>query len=111
MTMAERQNPKLIDTQRRMRISKGAGIQPNVITQLIKQFETMKPLMQAMTSGGLGDRMRMMQQMRDSGMLSDPSGRGMKVKKGTGKRLSAAERDKLKKERDKMARRMKRKGS
>ena len=109
MTMAERRNPKMIDAQRRTRIAKGAGVQTPVVSQLIKQFEVMKPLMQGMAGKGVGDRMKMMQQLQASGAMGDPSMQGMKVKKGTGKRLSKGEREKLKKEREKMKRRMKRK--
>ncbi len=110
MTLEERRNPKIIDAPRRTRIAQGAGIQTPVISQLIKQFEVMKPMMQAMSGSGAGERMRMMQQLQSSGAMMDPSMRGMKMKKGTGKRLSNAEREKLKKERDKLARRSKRKG-
>src|SRR6056297_4219010 len=111
MTPAERKNPKIIDAVRRTRIAKGAGVQSPVISQLVKQFETMKPLMQMMAGKGAGDRMKMMQQMQASGAMTDPSGGmgGLKVKKGTGKRLSPAERAKQKKERDKLKRRMNRK--
>ena len=109
MTMAERRNPKLIDAHRRTRIANGAGVQTPVVSQLIKQFEVMKPLMQGMAGKGVGDRMKMMQQLQASGAMSDPSMKGMKIKKGTGKRLSAAERAKQKKERDKMMRRLKKK--
>lgn len=108
MTMAERRNPKLIDAHRRNRIAKGAGVQTPVVSQLIKQFEIMKPMMQGMASGGTGDRMKMMQQLQASGM-GDPSMAGIKTKKSTGKRLSPAERLQQKKERDKLMRRMKRK--
>ena len=110
MTMEERRNPKLIDAHRRTRIAKGAGVQSPVITQLVKQFEMMKPLMQGMMGQGAGGRMKMMQQMQSSGMLNNPGMGGMKVKKGTGERLSPAEKKKRKKERDKMLRKMKRKG-
>jgi signal recognition particle subunit SRP54 len=108
MTMEERRNPKIIDTHRRNRIARGAGVQTPVITQLIKQFDVMKPLMQGMAGKGVGDRMKMMQQLQASGMMDDPTMRGMKMKKGTGKRLTPAERAKQKKERDKMLRRLKR---
>ncbi len=108
MTMEERENPKLIDAQRRTRIARGAGVQTPVITQLIKQFEVMKPLMQGMAGKGVGDRMKMMQQLQSSGAMEDPTMRGLKVKKGTGKRLTPAQRAKQKKERDKMRRRLKR---
>ena len=109
MTMEERRNPKLIDAQRRTRIATGAGVQTPVVSQLIKQFDVMKPLMQGMAGKGAGDRMKMMQQLQASGAMNDPSMQGMKVKKGTGKRLSASERAKQKKERDKLKRKMKRK--
>ncbi|MGC6447043.1 MAG: signal recognition particle protein [Rubripirellula sp.] len=108
MTMAERRNPKIIDAHRRNRIAQGAGVQTPVVSQLIKQFEVMKPLMQGMAGQGVGDRMKMMQQLQASGAMSDPSMRGMKVKKSTGKRLTASERAKQKRERDKLRRRMKR---
>jgi signal recognition particle subunit SRP54 len=107
MTMAERRNPKAIDAQRRHRIAKGAGVQMPVVTQLIKQFEVMKPLMQGMAGGGMGDRMKMMQQLQASGAMNDPTMSGIKTKKSTGKRLSNAERAQMKKQRDKMKRKMK----
>ncbi|MDG2222758.1 MAG: signal recognition particle protein [Rubripirellula sp.] len=109
MTMEERRNPKLIDSQRRTRIASGAGVQTPVVSQLIKQFEVMKPMMQGMAGKGVGDRMKMMQQLQSSGAMNDPTMKGMRVKKGTGKRLNASERAKQKKERDKLMRRSKRK--
>lgn len=109
MTAAERRNPKIIDASRRTRIAKGAGIQAPMVSQLVKQFETMKPMMQMMAGQGAGDRMAMMRQLQSSGAMADPSMRGMKVKKSTGKRLSNAERAKLKKERERELRRRRRK--
>ncbi len=107
MTMDERRHPKTIDAQRRTRIAKGAGVQTPVVSQLIKQFEVMKPMMQGMAGGSVGDRMKMMRQLQASGM-NDPTMQGLKTKKGTGKRLNPAERLKQKKQRDKMLRQMKR---
>ncbi|QDV65661.1 signal recognition particle protein [Crateriforma conspicua] len=110
MTQDERKNPKLIDAARRTRIAKGAGVQTPVVSQLVKQFEMMKPVMQMMAGKGAGDRMKMMQQLQASGAMTDPRGMGaVKVSKGTGKRLSPAEKAKQRKERDKLMRRMKRK--
>lgn len=110
MTAQERRNPKIIDAHRRARIAKGAGVQTPIITQLVKQFEMMKPLMQGMASGGAAEKMRMMQQLQAGSMSGDLSNMGLRTKKGTGKRLSPAERAKLKKERDKLLRQAKRKG-
>ncbi len=109
MTAAERRNPKLIDANRRNRIAKGAGVQAPLISQLVKQFEMMKPLMQGLAGQGIGDRMAMMRQLQQSGAMTDPSMRGLKVKKGTGKRLSNDERAKIKKERERELRRKRRK--
>ena len=108
MTMAERRNPKIIDTQRRNRISKGAGVQPQAISGLIKQFSIMAPMMQMAAGTGVKDRMQLMEQMKQS-MMNDPSMGGMKLKKSTGKKLSPKERDRLQKEREKKLRQMKRK--
>ncbi len=108
MTAKERRNPKIIDAARRTRIAKGAGVQTPLITQLVKQFEIMKPLMQGMAGQGVGDRMKMMQQLQASGAMSDPSMGGLRVKKSTGKRLSNEERERIRKQRDKELRKAKR---
>jgi signal recognition particle subunit SRP54 len=110
MTAQERRNPKIIDATRRTRIAKGAGVQSPVITQLVKQFEIMKPLMQGMAGSGVGDRMKMMQQLQSGNLMNELAMGGMKVKKSTGKRLSPEERAKLKKQREKELRQAKRKG-
>jgi len=108
MTMEERRNPRIIDARRRTRIASGAGVQSPVISQLVKQFEVMKPIMQSMAGKGVGDRMSMMRQLQASGAMHDPNMRGMKVKQNTGKRLTPAERKRQRKEREKMKRKLKR---
>jgi signal recognition particle subunit SRP54 len=109
MTAAERKDPKLIDGSRRNRIAKGCGANPSQISDLIKQFEMIKPMMLMATQGSVGDKMKMLQQMQ--GMMADnpmnPLG-GMKLKGNTGKRLTPKEREKLQKERDKLLRKKKR---
>ncbi len=108
MTPAERRNPKIIDTLRRNRIAKGAGVSPSLITNLIKQFSIMGPMMQMMAGGSGRDRMQMMQQMQQS-MLNDPTMSGIRTKKSTGTRLSTKDRQKMQKEREKELRKLKRK--
>jgi len=62
MTPAERANPKLLDTSRKKRISKGCGISLTEINQFITQFEQMRTMMTGMSEmknmfgkmGGLG---------------------------------------------------------
>jgi signal recognition particle subunit SRP54 len=108
MTRDERRNPKkVIDQSRRRRIAAGAGVEPHEVNELVKQFEPMADLMKKMSTMGMRDRMRTMQQMTQSGMLN-PGAQLMKQKKGTGKRLTSAEKARLRKLREKEARRKKR---
>ncbi len=107
MTLAERRNPKLIDPSRRQRIAMGAGVPPQEVNQLVKQFEMLAPLMQTMAGKGAGGRMEALRQLQDGGLL-DPGAKGPRTKKGTGRRLSPRERAKLKKQREKEKRRRQR---
>jgi signal recognition particle subunit SRP54 len=107
MTRAERRNPKIIDQSRRQRIAVGAGVQAHEVNQLVKQFDTMAPLMQTLAGKGIGGRMQAIREMQQSGVL-DPGGRMPRVKKGTGKRLTSQERARLKKIREKELRKRRR---
>jgi signal recognition particle subunit SRP54 len=111
MTLEERRNPKVIDPSRRNRIARGCGVQPVQVSDLIKQFEMIGPMLQMATSGSTGDKMKMLQQMQ--GMMAsnpfNPMG-GMKLKGNTGKRLTPKEREKMQRERDRMLRKKKRGG-
>jgi signal recognition particle subunit SRP54 len=107
MTPAERRSPtKNIDPSRRRRIAAGAGVQPNEVNDLVKQFDAMAQIMTSMAGKGMRERMKMMQQVQ-RGMMANPNGLS-KQKKGTGKRLSPKERAQLKKDREKELRRRKR---
>jgi signal recognition particle subunit SRP54 len=108
MTAAERRNPsKTVDQSRRRRIAAGAGVEPHQVNELIKQFDTMAPLMKEMSSLGMRDRFKKMQEMQQGGMFN-PGAKMSKAKVGTGKRLTPAERAKLRKQREKEARKKKR---
>lgn len=56
MTIAERRNPKIIDSRRRARIAKGSGSDPQDINKLLKMHEQMKEMMKMLQqmSGGKG---------------------------------------------------------
>lgn len=110
MTAEERRQPKLIDAHRRNRIAKGAGVQAHMVGQLIKQFEMMKPLLQGITGGSMGDRAKMMRQLQSGQLMNQLASGAVKTKKGTGKRLSPGERARLKKQREKQLRQLKRRG-
>ena len=109
MTLDERRNTKLIDPSRRNRIAQGAGVQTNEVTQLVKQYQQMKPMMEGMAGKGMKERMNTIRDLQDSA-LSDPSGQGKQPKGSTGKRLSAQERRKNRKQREKQLRKMRRQG-
>ncbi len=100
MTPNERQDPKVIEVSRRQRIAQGAGVKPQQVNELIKQYDTMKPLLTGMAGKGMGDRMQMMQDLQQK--MLDPTSRMPKTKKSTGKRLSPKQRAKEKKRRDKL---------
>jgi len=103
MTVSERNNPKLIDQTRRMRIAKGSGVAPNQINDLVKMFDSMKPMMQMAASGSLKDKMGAMANMQGM-MANNPFApmQGGKMKVGTGKRLTPKEREKMQRDREKL---------
>ena len=107
MTPEERRNPsRVIDQQRRRRIAVGAGVQPQEVGDLVKQFDGMAAMMKGMAGLGMRDRMREVQKLQAG--LTNPAVRLARPKGDTGKRLTADERRKLKKQREKDARRKKR---
>ncbi|MBQ9444780.1 MAG: signal recognition particle protein [Lachnospiraceae bacterium] len=52
MTPAERDDPKLLNPKRKMRIAKGSGVDIMYVNRLVKQFEQMSKMMKQMTGGG-----------------------------------------------------------
>ena len=107
MTPEERRNPsRIVDQTRRRRIAAGAGVRPQEVNDLVKQFDGMASMMKGMAGLGMKDRMREVQKMQSA--MGDPSGRLGRPKGDTGKRLTAEQRRKLKKQREKEARRRKR---
>jgi signal recognition particle subunit SRP54 len=59
MTPKERANPKIIDTSRRRRIAKGAGVDPADVSGLVKQFEPMRNMMKMMSGQSFMQRLKM----------------------------------------------------
>ena len=109
MTPAERRNPsKLVDQSRRRRIATGAGVEPHEVNELVKQFDGMASVMKEMAGLGMRDRFKKMQELQRG--LSNPNAQLQRQKVGTGKRLNSQERAKLRKQREKEARRKKRDG-
>jgi signal recognition particle subunit SRP54 len=100
MTPQERRNPKVIDPSRRARIAKGAGVQPQEVNALVKQYDFMKSMVTGMAGAGMGERMKMLNSLKDSALMN-PGAKLSGPKKGTGKRLTTEEKNKLRKQREK----------
>jgi signal recognition particle subunit SRP54 len=69
MTPKERTNPEVIEASRRRRIAKGAGVEPQDVSGLVKQFVQMRGVMKQMASLGLGGRLKMTQQLAKMGVM------------------------------------------
>ena len=69
MTPRERKDPEIIEASRRRRIAKGAGVDPQDVSGLVKQFTQMRGVMKQMAGLGIGGRLKMMQQLGRMGML------------------------------------------
>ncbi|ADB16930.1 signal recognition particle protein [Pirellula staleyi DSM 6068] len=109
MTPQERRIPKIIDMQRRQRIARGAGVQPQEVNELLKQYNTMAPIMKMMAGQGAGGRMAAIQQLQRSGAFN-PGAQLSRPKGDTGKRLSSEEKADLRKKREKELRKKRRGG-
>ncbi|MCG3128022.1 MAG: Signal recognition particle protein [Phycisphaerae bacterium] len=80
MTPRERADPDVIEASRRRRIARGAGVEPQDVSGLVKQFTQMRGMMKMMAGMGMGQRLKMTQQLAQGGMLE---GNIPKVKKGS----------------------------
>ena len=60
MTNEERENPKLLNASRRLRIAKGSGTQVQDINKFMKSFELTQSMMKKMKNGSLDPRMKKM---------------------------------------------------
>lgn len=108
MTAKERRNPKIIEPGRRNRIARGAGVQVQEVNALLKQYETMAPIMKMMAGKGMGQRMQALQDLQKGGAFNPGSMGPPKMKGDTGKRLTSKEKAELKKKREKELRKKKR---
>ena len=107
MTALERRDPSVISSPRRNRIAQGAGVQGGEVTQLIKQYEQMKPMMEGMAGKGMKERMKAVKELQD-GAMGGGMGGGTRQKKSTGTRLRASDKKKKRKDREKILRQSRR---
>jgi signal recognition particle subunit SRP54 len=107
MTPAERRDPDTIDISRRRRIAAGAGCEPQDVSGLVKQFDAMAAMVKQMSQMSMLDRVKTLSGLGKAGAFN-PGATLKTTKQSTGKRLSAKEREKQKKLREKEARRLQR---
>ncbi|MCX7666897.1 MAG: signal recognition particle protein [Gemmataceae bacterium] len=91
MPKKEHRDPDIIDQSRRKRIAAGSGVQPQEVTQFLKQFSQMREIMRKMLNMSMWQRIRMMTSLSKMGALS-PGGPQIKTKGDTGHRKSPRER-------------------
>ncbi len=92
MTKKERADPDIIDTPRRRRIAKGAGVEPHEVNQFLKQFGQVRVLMKQMSQMSMWQRLKMVTGLGKMGAFLPGGMDGMKLKGDTGHRKSAKER-------------------
>jgi signal recognition particle subunit SRP54 len=83
MNKKERAKPELLDGPRRRRIARGAGVEPNEVSQFMKQFEGTRDMMRAVGGMGMMGKLKLMKNLM-SGNLSNmgmPGGPMIRTKK------------------------------
>lgn len=68
MTVKERKNTDLLDASRRRRVARGSGVQPNEVSQFIKQFEMTRDMMRAVGGMGMMGKLKMMRGLMSGGI-------------------------------------------
>jgi signal recognition particle subunit SRP54 len=84
MNKLERKKPEMLDGNRRRRIARGAGVQPNEIGQFIKQYEMSRDMMRAIGGQGMMGKLNAMKALMSGGGLSKlgmPGGPMLKTKR------------------------------
>ena len=64
MTPKERENPAILNSSRRQRIARGAGVQIQDVNRLLKQFETMRTMVRQFSGPGAGRKMKRLGRMK-----------------------------------------------
>ena len=64
MTPTERENPKILNGSRRLRIAKGSGTSVTEVNKVLKQYEDTVKMVHTMTTGGVKSLMQIVSQMK-----------------------------------------------
>src|ERR1700751_3535051 len=79
MTKEERRNPDIIDGNRRRRIARGSGTEPQEISQFLKQFDQVRTVMRRMAKMSMWERIKMVSGLGQAGAFM-PGSKIMKTK-------------------------------
>ncbi len=82
MTDEERQNPKILNASRRIRIAKGSGTQVQDINKFMKSFEITQSMMKKMRTGNLDPRMKKMMKGMNLDKMSEEDLKQLEEKLG-----------------------------
>jgi signal recognition particle subunit SRP54 len=84
MNRAERKTPDVLDTPRRRRIARGAGVDVTEVGQFMKQFNMSRDMMRAVGGMGMMGRLKLMKSLMSGNLagLGTPGGPMRKTKKG-----------------------------
>jgi signal recognition particle subunit SRP54 len=83
MNRAERKKPDIVDAPRRRRIARGAGVEPNDVSQFLKQFGMSRDMMRAVGGMNVLSRMKMMRGLMsgDLGAIAQPGANALRTKR------------------------------
>ncbi len=83
MTAAERKDTNLLDSARRRRIARGAGVELNEVGHFMKQFEMSRDMMKAIGGMGVGGKVSLLKNLLSGNLntLGMPGGPTLKVKR------------------------------
>ena len=71
MTNEERENPKILNASRRIRIAKGSGTEVQDINKFMKSFELTQNMMKKMKNGSVDPRMKKMMKSMNLDKMSE----------------------------------------
>ena len=71
MTNEERENPKVLNASRRIRIANGSGTQVSDINKFMKSFEMTQDMMKKMKKGNFDPRMKKMMKNMNLDQISE----------------------------------------
>ncbi|MFC1677276.1 signal recognition particle protein, partial [Planctomycetota bacterium] len=80
MTLAERQEPDIIDSSRRRRIATGSGVVANEVSGLVKTFKRSRDMLKAVSGGKFGGLGKLLSGGMNMETLSAAMGSGKKIK-------------------------------